>query len=168
MPSSPMRWKSERRLLRAGARQAHGRQPLPICRRSFAHGGGGLVSPSQRACVALFCVGNRSLDTFALPLQHQSSAISPASYQHRACVGIASDDRDSLSSQINRREVRPHLCVPAQPSVTTLYHPPHPMLQPTKHRKCRPIALGDYRCCRHRGLAYRRTQAAQSSCSPST
>jgi len=36
--------------------------------------------------------------------------------------------RRSPLRKVDRREVRPHLYVPAQASVTTLYHQPHPML----------------------------------------
>ena len=37
MPQSPVRWTSDRRLTRAGARQAHERQTPPVCRRSLTH-----------------------------------------------------------------------------------------------------------------------------------
>ena len=89
------------------------------------------LSLPQRACVALFCVGNRTPDTSALQHHHQSAALSPSSYQQRACVEPASSNRDSRSPrpQVNRREVRPHLCAPAQASVTALPHPTVPQLQ---------------------------------------
>jgi hypothetical protein len=37
MPQSPVRWTSDRRLTRAGAHQAHGRQTTPVCPRSLTH-----------------------------------------------------------------------------------------------------------------------------------
>jgi len=37
MLQSPVRWTSDRRLTRAGARQAHGRQTPPVCRCSLTH-----------------------------------------------------------------------------------------------------------------------------------
>ena len=131
MPPSPVSWTSDRRLTRAGARQAHGRQhPRSVAAPSLTRRRSSL-SLSQSAGVALFCVGYRTPDTSALQHHHQSAALPPASYQQRACVGAASVDRDSRPPrpQVDRREVRPHLCTPAQASVTTLSHPPHPPLQ---------------------------------------
>jgi len=54
---------------------------------------------------------------------YQSSAISPLTYQQRACVKAASGDRDNRSfrSQVDRRKVFPHVCTPAHNSVTALF-----------------------------------------------
>jgi hypothetical protein len=46
MPQSPVRWTSDRRLTRAGARQAHGRQKKTVCRRSLTHA-------AQQQCLLL-------------------------------------------------------------------------------------------------------------------
>ena len=76
---------------------------------------------SQSAGAAVICVWDRF-----------SGTVPPSSYQQRACVILASGDRDSRSprSQVDCREARPHLCAPAQASMTALTHPPPLTYQP--------------------------------------
>jgi len=93
------------------------------------------LSLPQMAGATLSWVGHHSVDTSAL-LHHLLEALTPSSYQQRAVVIFASGNRDSRSprAEVNRREPRPpHLCVPAQAFVTALSHPPHPLLNTTKH-----------------------------------
>ena len=69
-----------------------------------------------------------------------SETVSTISYQQRACVPLASGDRDSQSprSQVDRSQVRPHLCAPAQTSVTALSRSPAPSHQPPSIRSASP------------------------------
>ena len=77
----------------------------------------------------------RAVATSARSHDHNKSyALFNPSYQQRAGVPRAhglvstSSDRDSRSarSQVDRSEVRPHICAPAHASVTVLFHPPPP------------------------------------------
>jgi hypothetical protein len=120
MPQSRWRWTSERRLTREGARRAHGRQAPPVCQRPLAH-----AMQEQ-------CLYQSSSAAVISVWDRLSGTVSTLSYQQRACVPIASGDRDSPSSrsQVDRREIRPHLCAPAQTSVTALSRSPAPSHQP--------------------------------------
>jgi hypothetical protein len=66
MPQSPVRWTSARRLTRAGARQAHGRQTSLVCRRSLTHAAQEQSLPFAKGlCGSVLC--RRSLSRHLCP-----------------------------------------------------------------------------------------------------
>ena len=127
MPRSPVRWTSDRRLTRVGARQAQGRPSPPVSRRFLTHAAHKSLFPAKCWCSSFMCRESLSRHLCSPP-QPQLGTLPTSSYQQRACEVVASGDRDSRCprSQVDRREVRPHICAPAHASLTALSHPPHP------------------------------------------
>jgi hypothetical protein len=148
---------------------AHGRRTPPVYRRPLSLASSSL-SLWKRACVALFCAGI----TLLTP-QHfrRIKSLEPSPPHLTSNAHVWKTPAETATADLPDPRSTAGRFAP-------ISAPPHKPLSPpcpihhihrrksTKHRKCRSIALGDYRCCRRRDKICRRTRAAPSSCSPST
>ena len=170
MPQSPVRWTSDRRVTRAGARQAHGRQTPPVCRRSLTHAALEQSLPfANGVCGAVLC--RESLSRYRCP-SASSSVVSPLNLilpATRMCGVCQCRPRQPISPIPGRPQggsppsLRPRTSICHRPFPSTVHR-----YTTTKHRTCRSIAIGGYRCCCRRDSICRRTRAPHSRCSPST
>jgi hypothetical protein len=170
MPQSPVRWTSDRRLTRAGARQAHGRQTPPVCRCSLTHAAQEQSLPLAKGlCGSVLCRVSHS--------RHLCPSVSSSVCSPLPRILPAT----RMCGSCQRRPRQPIFPIPGRPQGgsppslrprTSLrqHRPIHHIhgSKRTKHRRCRSIALGDYRCCRRHDTICRRTRAAQRCSCPST